>query len=102
MVSGGGGWCLKPILMLSFGPKHWFWPRPKLNNNRLRQTCVLDWVGKLLANCLSLVEPHLNPSLFPMLLVFILIDLYEITLAYLRKNFPQNFVRDIGLAMLAL
>ena len=31
---------------------------------RLRPTCGLDLVGLLQANCLSLVEPQLNPSLF--------------------------------------
>ena len=30
---------------------------------------IIDLVGKLQANCLSLVEPQLNPSMFDMWLV---------------------------------
>ena len=33
---GGGWWVDKtPNLVFCFGPKLWFWPRPKLNNSKV-------------------------------------------------------------------
>ena len=37
-VSGGWWVVLTPNLVFCFGPKLWFWPRPKLNKNPLTPT----------------------------------------------------------------
>ena len=53
-VLDGLVWIFLPIRI-----RFWFCKKMVI----LRPTCVMDLVGKLQANCLSLVEPQLNPSL---------------------------------------
>ena len=46
----GGGWVdTTPNLVFSFGPKLWFWPRPKLNNEiRALERIEEHFIRKLL------------------------------------------------------